>query len=73
VIAAAVLPGTVGPAAGKPAPGKVQTPASATLPGSVNAGGGSSAPSIPMWALAMMVIGALGAAASGAQILGSRK
>lgn len=75
VIAANVLPGTIAtPASGKPAPGKVTVPAAgAPLPGSVPAGDGSSLPGLPVWALAMLVIGALGAAASGAQILGSRK
>lgn len=70
VISAVTLPATI-PASGKPAPAK--TPASATLPGSVPAGDGSSAPVLPLWALAMVIVGALGAAAAGSQLLGNRK
>ena len=74
-VISAVLPGTIAekPAGGNPQPGTVGAPAAATMPGSVNAGGGSSAPALPLWALALVIAGAIGAAASGAQLMGNRK
>jgi hypothetical protein len=53
--------------------GVVTVPSKATLPGAVPAGDGSQAPGLPMWAMALMVVGALGAAAAGKQILAARK
>ena len=55
-----------------PAPAVVSVPAAATVPAAVPAGGGSQAPGLPMWALALVVVGAIGAAAAGKQILGAR-
>ena len=52
--------------------GTVGVPQSATVPAAVPAGDGSQAPGLPMWALALIVAGALGAAAAGKQILGAR-
>jgi hypothetical protein len=51
----------------------VTVPETATLPNSVPAGSGSDSPGLPMWALAMMVVGALGAATAGAKLLGTRE
>ena len=48
-----------------PTPQKVAVPAAATLPAAVPAGGGSTAPGIPTWAIALIVLGALGAATAG--------
>ncbi len=87
VVLPATVPEVVVPAKPKPATvkapkpakvdggvaGKVGAPQTATVPGAVPAGGGSQAPGLPMWALAMIVVGALGAAGAGMQILGSRK
>jgi len=79
-----VAPGTVPPLAGtvpaskpnKPAkkPTTVTTPQAATVPAAVPAGGGSSVPAngMPIWALSMLVIGALGAAGAGLRLVGSR-
>ncbi len=55
-----------------PAPQQVNIPAKATVPAAVPAGDGSQAPGLPMWALALIAVGALGAAAAGKQILGAR-
>jgi len=51
------------------------TPQAATAPTSVKAGGGSSAPdsSIPMWAMALLTVGALGAAGAGSRLASTRK
>jgi hypothetical protein len=51
------------------------TPEAATAPTSVNAGGGSSAPdsSIPVWAMGLLTVGALGAAGAGSRLASSRK
>jgi hypothetical protein len=87
VVTAAALPATVPAPAKKPvvvsAPkpakvaggvaGTVGVPQSATVPAAVPAGDGSQAPALPMWALALVVAGALGAAAAGKQIVGARK
>lgn len=62
------------PASGNPQPGKVTVPAAgAPLPGSVPAGDGSSIPGLPVWALALLAVGAIGAAASGMSLMTSRK
>lgn len=62
------------PAAGSPQPGTVPVPAAGTpLPGSVPAGDGSSIPGLPVWALALLAVGAIGAAASGMSLAMSRK
>jgi hypothetical protein len=62
------------PASGNPAPGTVPVPAAGTpLPGSVPAGDGSSLPGLPVWALALLAVGAIGAAASGVSLATSRK
>ena len=51
------------------------TPEAGTAPTSVNAGGGSSAPdsTLPLWAVALLATGALGAAGAGARLATSRK
>jgi hypothetical protein len=51
------------------------TPEAATAPTSVSAGGGSSAPdsSIPVWAMGLLAVGALGAAGAGSRLASSRK
>lgn len=72
VVAPAPLPATVEAPAPAPAPAAVTVPAAATVPAAVPAGDGSQAPGLPMWALALMVIGALGAAIAGKQIIGAR-
>ena len=59
------------PAAAVPAPAVVNVPAKATLPAAVPAGEGSTG--LPMWALAMIALGMIGAAAAGKQLLGARK
>ncbi len=51
----------------------VTVPETATLPNSVPAGGGSDSPALPMWALAMMVMGALGAVTAGVKLLAVRE
>ncbi len=56
-----------------PAPATVAVPAAATLPASVPAGDGSQAPGLPMWALAMIAVGVLGAGFAGKSILAARK
>ena len=66
---AAPAPATVA----APAPATVAVPAAATLPASVPAGEGSQAPGLPMWALALIALGALGAVAAGKGLLGARK
>ena len=71
------LPGTVPTSKpNKPAkkPTTVTTPQEATVPAAVPAGGGSSVPAngMPIWALSMLVIGALGAAGAGLRLVGSR-
>jgi hypothetical protein len=53
--------------------GSVGVPEAATLPSAVPAGDGSQSPGLPVWALALIVAGALGAAAAGKQLVGSRK
>lgn len=53
--------------------GAAGVPEAATLPAAVPAGDGSQAPGLPMWAFALIVIGALGAVASVKQILGGRE
>ncbi len=50
----------------------VTVPQAATVPAAVPAGDGSQAPGLPMWALALVAVGVLGAAAAGKQILGAR-
>jgi hypothetical protein len=71
VVAPIIAPAAATVAA--PAPAKVAVPAAATLPGSVPAGDGSQAPGLPMWALAMVAVGVLGAGFAGKQILAARK
>jgi hypothetical protein len=61
-----------------PAPGSVSAgvavvPSKATVPSSVPAGDGSQAPGLPLWALAMIAVGVLGAGAAGKSVLASRK
>ncbi|MCX6431799.1 MAG: hypothetical protein NTX29_03130 [Actinobacteria bacterium] len=56
-----------------PAPATVAVPAAATLPAAVPAGDGSQAPGMPMWALAMIAVGVLGAGFAGKSILAARK
>jgi hypothetical protein len=46
-------------------PARVPVPSAVTMPASVPAGGGSSTPGIPAWALALLVVGALGAVVTG--------
>ena len=53
--------------------GSVGVPEAATIPAAVPAGDGSQAPGLPMWALALIVVGALGAAAAGKKLVGSQK
>ena len=72
VVEAAVVEAPAAPVAAAPAPAVVSVPAAATVPAAVPAGGGSQAPGLPMWALALVVVGAIGAAAAGKQILGAR-
>ena len=55
-----------------PAPATVTVPQAATLPSAVPAGDGSSAPATPLWALAMVIAGALGAISMGIRMTGSR-
>ena len=56
----------------RPAPATVAVPAAATLPAAVPAGEGSDT-GLPMWALAMVAAGMIGAAFAGKQLLGARK
>ena len=56
-----------------PAPATVAVPAAATLPAAVPAGNGSQAPGLPMWALAMIAVGVLGAGFAGKSILAAGK
>jgi hypothetical protein len=51
----------------------VAVPAAATLPAAVPAGDGSQAPGLPMWALAMIAVGVLGAGFAGKSILAAGK
>ncbi len=53
----------------------VNTPEEATVPVAVPAGGGSSAPGsqAPLWGVALIVLGALGAAGAGSRIASTRK
>ena len=69
VAVAAPAPATVA----APAPATVAVPAAATLPAAVPAGDGSQAPGMPMWALAMIAVGLLGAGFAGKSILAARK
>ena len=49
------------------------TPAMGTVPTAVEAGGGSSQRnSVPVWAYAMIIAGALGAAGAGLRLVSSR-
>lgn len=48
-------------------------PTSATVPSAVPAGDGSQAPALPMWALALIAVGVVGAAAAGKQMVGAKK
>jgi hypothetical protein len=57
---------TVAPAA---TPTLVSVPAAATVPSAVPAGGGSTAPGYPAGALALIALGAITAAATGARAL----
>jgi hypothetical protein len=66
-------PAVVAAPAPAKAPAKVTVPAAATLPGSVPAGDGSQAPGTPMWAIMLLIVGALGAAGAGLRIAGDRK
>lgn len=54
-----------------PAPATVAVPAKATLPASVPAGEGSNG--LPMWVLAFVAMGMIGAAFAGKQLHGARK
>ena len=72
LVESAVIEAPAAPVAAAPAPAVVNVPAAATVPAAVPAGGGSQAPGMPMWALALVVVGAIGAAAAGKQILGAR-
>lgn len=56
-----------------PAPATVSVPAAAKLPAAVPAGDGSEAPAVPLWALALMVVGLLGAGISARSWAASRK
>jgi hypothetical protein len=53
--------------------GTVDAPAAATVPTGVPAGDGSQTPAVPMWALAMMVAGVLGAGLAAVRLVGARK
>ena len=67
-----VPPATVEPVT-VPEAATVAAPEAATVPAAVPAGDGSQAPSVPMWALAMIAVGVLGAAGAGKQLVGARK
>jgi hypothetical protein len=45
----------------------------ATIPAAVPAGDGSQAPTVPLWALAMLVAGALGVVVTSAKLVGARR
>lgn len=51
------------------APATVAVPTAATVPAAVPAGDGSQVPGLPMWALALVAVGMIGAAAAGTQLL----
>jgi hypothetical protein len=60
-------------AATVPEAATVAVPAAATVPAAVPAGDGSQAPGLPMWALAMIAVGVLGAGFAGKSILAAGK
>lgn len=57
------------PAVAAPAPANVAIPAKATLPAAVPAGDGSDSSGLPLWAVALVLVGLLGAAASAKGVL----
>lgn len=63
------------PAAASKTPRTPTTPESDTVPTAVNAGGGSSAPGgqLPIWALAMAIVGAIGTAGASVRLATSKK
>ncbi len=73
VVAPAVVAPPEAAAVTAPAAATVAVPAAATVPASVPAGDGSQAPGLPMWALAMIAVGVLGAGFAGKSILAARK
>jgi hypothetical protein len=72
VVEAAVVAAPEAATVAAPAPATVAVPAAATLPAAVPAGEGSDT-GLPMWALAMVAAGMIGAAFAGKQLLGARK
>lgn len=57
----------------EPEAATVAAPAAATVPAVIPAGDGSQAPTVPMWALAMIIVGVLGAALTSAKLVGARR
>ena len=77
VVEPVVVPeaGTVPQAQPGKTPAEVSVPQEAAVPTAVNAGGGSSAPApgLPMWALALVIAGVLGAAGAGSRLLATSR